>query len=216
MLGSFGKYDQFKYGEGFVLNRTGTYEQLKHGEKNVLKEAGTCKPFKYGEEIGFRKTSKYDQFKDCQGFILSEAIVYVTILAVFASLAVLSIHSVTNENRLFDNTTRLFYYHLKRTQLISLQGRTGDENSEYNTMTVFNEQYVTNVYEPLWGKETMELPPTMTLKINVRRSNAIDVSGYEGQDNASMLEIYDRQLQRGRQYIFSQQTARIRWVDITY
>ncbi|MDY3974154.1 type II secretion system protein [uncultured Veillonella sp.] len=150
------------------------------------------------------------------GFVLAEVLIYTTIIAVFAAVALVSIHSVTNEARVFDHMTRLFYYNLKRTQLISLQGRTGDVASEYNTMTVFDEQYVTNMYEPLWGKETMELPETMILKINVRRSNTIDASGYEGQDNASTLELYDKELRRGRQYIFSQQTARIRWIDVTY
>ncbi len=151
-----------------------------------------------------------------KGFILSELMVYITILGILASLAITSIHAVTNENRIFDNTTRLFYYNLKRTQLASLQGRTGFDSSEYNLFTVYEDEYVTNMYERLWGQETLKLPEHMVLKINVRRSNSIDVSGYEGQDNASTLEIYDKKLQRGRQYIFSQQTARVRWVDVTH
>ncbi|MBS4913886.1 MAG: type II secretion system protein [Veillonella sp.] len=150
------------------------------------------------------------------GFILAELLVYVTIFSLFLTLAVVSIHSVTNEQRQFDHTSRLFYYHLKRTQLADLAGSTGDDDSIFNTVIVYNEEYVTNMYEELWGKDLVKLPPTMTLKINVRRSNNLDLGAFEGQNNVSSLELYDKELKKGRKYIFSQQTARIRWEDVAY
>lgn len=152
----------------------------------------------------------------CSGFILAELLVYVTIFSLFLTLAVLSIHSVTNEQRQFDHTNRLFYYHMKRTQLADLQGSTGNELTIFNAMVVFDEAYVTNMYESLWGKDLVELPSTMTLKINVRWSNKLDLGAFEGQNNVSSLEIYDKELKKGRKYIFSQQTARIRWEDVQY
>lgn len=153
---------------------------------------------------------------NCSGFILAELLVYVTIFSLFLTLAVLSIHSVTNEQRQFDHTSRLFYYHMKRTQLADLQGSTGNELTMFNTMVVYNEEYVTNMYERLWGKDLVKLPSTMTLKINIRRSNNLDLGSFEGQNNVSSLELYDKELKKGRKYIFSQQTARIRWEDVQY
>lgn len=148
-----------------------------------------------------------------KGFLLAEALIYITLFGLLVSMAHMAISANLSETRRFDEVSRQFYYTLKRTQFISFNGSTGPIVSPINTMYVTPDEYSNNLYGELWGTQYIRLPSTMKLVNNSRAQQEVYLGSYDGQNGVFSYEIYDYPLRIYRKFIFSQQTPRIRWVE---
>lgn len=147
------------------------------------------------------------------GFLLIEILIYTTLLILLLSMAHIALSKTINESWQFDRVSRLFYYTIKRTQLISFNGSAGSLVEPVNTIYVSESNYNANIYAALWGNQVVVLPEHMKLVNNSRTQQTVYLGGYDGQKDVYSYEIYNYKLRKYRKYIFSQQTPRIRWIE---
>lgn len=150
------------------------------------------------------------------GFLLIEVLIYSTLLILLLGMAQLAISKTMSENWQFDRVSRLFYYTIKRTQLLSSNGGSGTQGRPLNTIYVSDSSYEVNLYATLWGYQEIFVPNTMKLVNNSRTKQSAYLGKYDGQSDLYSFEIYDYVLRKYRKYIFSQQTPRIRWIEGTF
>lgn len=150
------------------------------------------------------------------GFLLIEVLIYSTLLILLISMAQIAISKTMSESLQFDRVSRLFYYTIKRTQLLSFNGSAGSLISPLNTIYVNESEYKENLYATLWGNQIIVLPDSMKLVNNSQTKQEMYLGSYDGQNNVYSYEIYDYVLRKYRKYFFSQQTPRIRWIEGTF
>lgn len=149
-----------------------------------------------------------------EGGLLIELMMYVVLLGIFFAVAVLTMQSTMNEDRVFDTTTRQLYYAMRRMQIMTQRGSTTG-GGRVNRMDVDEHGYSYNPFKKLWGEEEKRLPPTIKITLDGPNHPNLNVDAMFGQRTLYRMYIKDTVLKRTRTYIFSQQTPRIRWEDST-
>lgn len=141
----------------------------------------------------------------------AEFLIGLSILMTLLSVSLTAFTGYDHEQSEFNQVTRTFYFNLKRFQLASQYGSNGGGIDKY-FFYFYNHSYITNFYSDSFGEVEYTLPDSMVISASPR-SFYLMLGTIKGQQEVDRIWITDYKLNRGREYVFSQQTARIRWFE---
>ncbi len=144
----------------------------------------------------------------------AEFLIGISIILTLLSVSLASFTGYDHERSEFNRVTRTFYFDLKRYQLQAIYGSTYGGKDRY-TFYADTHYYKTQFYSERFGEVVHPLPDTMALTI-YPRGFSLQLTNPNGQKMIDRIVITDSKLKRGRNYVFSQQTARIRWTEQRY
>lgn len=144
----------------------------------------------------------------------AEFLIGISIILTLVSVSLTAFTGYDHEESEFNRVTRTFYFDLKRYQLQAFYGSTLSGIDKYY-FYLFDHSYTTRFYSDRFGVVVHRLPDTMTLSV-YPRGFSLMLRNVTGQNRIGHIVIDDSKIKRGRVYVFSQQTARIRWMERRY